>query len=134
MLPICLGGPEDVLQDQGYPYAEPDEADFVVDDERNEDPMMLALMSGESDSASEDEEDNFDFNHHSLNRILDFRQIRTAKASPFITRALSVPHRQDYECKCRINTLKSKNLFFVQKVFPHLKKKCGRFWEGTILE
>lgn len=109
--------PEVMLQDHIYSDNEPDEPDFVVGEEH--------VPDGHSDSDSSDnEEDHFDFSHHSLDRILEFSQVRTVRESILLTLALSVRHRQDYECL--INTFKSKNVLLGRKFFPTSKTELWK--------
>jgi hypothetical protein len=118
-------------QDHNYLDIEPDERDFVVEDEQNHDPDDPPIR-GDSDS-SDNEEDHFDFSHQSLDRIVEFSRVRTVRENILLALALSVRHKLDYECL--INYFKSQNVLFGQKFFSTSKtelwKVLGRNSSGV---
>ena len=75
-----------------------------------------------SDDGDEDEEESTSgFDHHSLDRLLEFSRIRTGKESLPLTLALTVRHKQNYESL--VNSLKSHN---GTKFFPTTEKELWK--------
>ena len=78
-----------------------------------------------SDSDSEEENTgNFNFDHDSLQTVIQFEENRTVKESMLLDLALNIRHRQTYESL--IEVFESKNVLLGRKFFPTSKRELWR--------
>ncbi|KAK3916442.1 Halomucin, partial [Frankliniella fusca] len=101
------------------PNADPDDPDEPDEEYHDEN----TTSEEESDSDLEND-DNFNFDHATLNQPVVMTRVPTVREMLMLDLALSVRHKQTYECL--IDTYEAKNVAFGKKYFPTSKKELWR--------